>query len=206
MKDQRCSTLALAGVFQAASLVNQIANTGKANNANIETSIESLFIFDAENADRIYGTASGVQHGLKTLVRHMKAEIKKEDVQIMGYVVSLLVLERKLNRAPSMMKKLHDQLQTIESQFEFFNLQHTNTFAKLAQLYKDTVSTLGPKIMVSGEYPHLNNENNANKVRALLLAGIRSAVLWRQCGGSRWQLLFGRKKIAHHAEQILTEM
>ena len=39
-------TLALAGIYQAASLVKQIATTGNANNAHIEASIETLFRFD----------------------------------------------------------------------------------------------------------------------------------------------------------------
>ena len=34
-----------------------------------------------------------------------------------------------------------------------------------------------------------------HKVRALLLAGIRAAVLWRQLGGSRAQIIFARKKM-----------
>src|SRR3569623_1381139 len=45
----------------------------------------------------------------------------------------------------------------------------------------------------------------ANKVRTLLLAAIRSAVLWRQCGGNRWQLIFGRRKIIDTARALLGE-
>jgi high frequency lysogenization protein len=36
-----------------------------------------------------------------------------------------------------------------------------------------------------------------------LLAGIRSAVLWRQLGGTRLQLLFSRKSIVSDAEELL---
>ena len=43
----------------------------------------------------------------------------------------------------------------------------------------------------------------AAKVRATLLAGIRSAVLWRQSGGNRWQLIFGRRKIIEQAGRLL---
>ena len=74
---------------------------------------------------------------------------------------------------------------------------------KLGHLYKETISTLGPKIIVSGEQPYLSNENNASKVRAVLLAGIRSAVLWRQCGGSRWQFFFGQKAYQKECEKII---
>jgi high frequency lysogenization protein len=44
------------------------------------------------------------------------------------------------------------------------------------------------------------------KVRALLLAGIRAAVLWRQVGGSRLQILFSRAKIKAAAEKILQQI
>ena len=113
------------------------------------------------------------------------------------------MLEKKLSADAHMLDTIDKRLREIESQFDFFSLDHENTYAKLGQLYKDTVSTLGPKIIVSGEQPFLSNEHNASKVRALLLAGIRSAVLWRQCGGSRWQFLFGRNAYIRECEAIL---
>ncbi|MEK9134155.1 MAG: DUF489 family protein, partial [Pseudomonadota bacterium] len=66
-----------------------------------------------------------------------------------------------------------------------------------------TISTLTPRIMVNGEHGHLSNPLIAAKVRAALFAGIRSAFLWRQLGGNRWQLLFNRAKIAGEAAKIL---
>ena len=33
---------------------------------------------------------------------------------------------------------------------------------------------------------------NADLIRALLLAGIRAAFVWRQSGGARWKLIFQR--------------
>lgn len=195
-------TLALAGIYQAASLVKQIANTGKANNAQIETSVETLFRFDASNVEEVYGSISGVSHGLEVLLHHLK-DRSNRDIEITKYVVSLIMLERKLSANSTMLEELSKRLKSIESQLEFFSLNHDNTFAKLGQLYKDTISTLGPKIIVSGEQPFLSNEHNASKVRALLLAGIRSAVLWHQCGGSRWQFLFGRKAYIEECEKIL---
>jgi len=46
----------------------------------------------------------------------------------------------------------------------------------------------------------------ANKIRTLLLAGIRAAVLWRQMGGNRWQLLFSRKDIINDAKMLIGEI
>ena len=196
-------TLALAGVYQCASLVKKIANTGIANNAHIESSIETLFRFDANTVEEVYGSIAGVLHGVKVLHKNLNDK-SNQDIEITKYVLSLIMLERKLSKNSAMLDDIDKKLKQIQSQFDFFSLNHENTFAKLGQLYKDTISTLGPKIIVSGEQPHLNNERNANKVRALLLAGIRSAVLWNQCGGSRWQFLFGRSAYIIECEKIIT--
>ena len=51
-----------------------------------------------------------------------------------------------------------------------------------------------------------NNPDNANKVRAILLAGIRAAVLWTQCGGSRWQVLFKRSALLLETEKLLARL
>lgn len=198
-------TLALAGIYQAASLVKKIANTGSVNNAQIDTILETLFRFNANTVEEVYGNAAGISHGINVLHNSLNDKSTR-DIDITKYVISLISLERKLSNNKDMLDEMSNRLNKIESQFEFFTLNHENTIAKLGHLYKETISTLGPKIIVSGEQLHLNNETNANKVRALLLAGIRSAVLWRQCGGSRWQFLFGRTAYKKECKHILNNV
>ncbi|HLR87578.1 MAG TPA: DUF489 family protein, partial [Wenzhouxiangella sp.] len=41
-------------------------------------------------------------------------------------------------------------------------------------------------------------------VRAILLAGLRSAILWHQVGGRQWQLIFRRGKMLQEARSLLT--
>ena len=203
MRD-RC--IALAGVFQACALVQQIANRGSANSAVIDTTIETLFRFDVNSTEEVFGGVAGVNTGLRTLKEQLGTTRGDRDIEITRYVISLLVLERNLSRNHEMLETISTRLQEIESSLEYFSLGHDNIYAKLGGLYQDTISTLGPRVMVSGEQPWLNNEINASKVRALLLSGIRSAVLWRQCGGTRWQILFSRKKYLLECERLLTEI
>jgi len=203
---KREQTLALAGVFQAASLVQQIANKGMANSAVIESSLETLFRFDADTTEGVFGNLAGVGTGLRVLNEQLAAFKSKRNVEVTHYVISLLVLERKLSSNSKMLKQITETLAEIETSLEFFSLMHENIFVKLGALYKETVSTLEPKIIVHGEQTHLSNESNASKVRALLLAGIRSAVLWRQCNGSRWHILFGRKRYLSEAKTMLEEL
>ncbi|XMR37004.1 DUF489 family protein [Escherichia coli] len=49
----------------------------------------------------------------------------------------------------------------------------------------DAVRPIGPRIQVAGTPLFLQQPLVQHKVRALLLAGIRACVLWRQLGGSR---------------------
>ena len=64
------------------------------------------------------------------------------------------------------------------------------------------ISDLKPRIMVAGEQNYLLNTDTAARVRTLLLAGIRAAVLWRQLGGSKWKLLLSRKRYVSVARNL----
>ncbi len=198
--------LALAGVFQAASLVKQIATTGMANSAVIESSLETLFKFDADSVDDVYGGVAGVSAGIREMNRQFSSARAERDVDVTRYVISILTLERKLSANRDMLDKIGKTLDNIKSNLDYFSLMHENTIIKIGQLYKDTVSHLSPRIVVSGEQTHLGNENNASKIRALLLAGLRSAILWRQCGGSRLSVLFNRKRYENESTLLLREL
>jgi high frequency lysogenization protein len=199
-------TLALAGVFQAASLVKQIATTGMANSAVIESSLETLFKFDAGSVEDVYGGVAGVGAGIRELNRQLNSNRGDRDTEITRYVISMLTLEKKLSANKAMLDQIAKTLENIKSGLDYFSLMHENTILKIGQLYKDTVSNLNPRIIVSGEQTHLGNENNASRIRALLLAGLRSAILWRQCGGSRLTILFNRKSYEHESKLLLREL
>ena len=93
----------------------------------------------------------------------------------------------------------------IRNQLNYFPPTHENILAALGELYQATISTLRPRIMVQGEPTYLADKARANQIRALLLAGIRAAVLWRQLGGRRWQLFISRRKILETAQQLLEQ-
>ena len=62
------------------------------------------------------------------------------------------------------------------------------------------------QIMVRGEPLYLQNSELAGQIRAMLLTGIRAAVLWRQCGGTKWSLLFGRRNYVNECEALMREI
>ncbi len=198
-------TLALAGIFQSAFLVQEVAHDGKADNEPFEASLRSILALDPPDTASVYGGVDGVRLGLDLLVCELGGSDQPRDKELVKYVVTVLHLERQLAKQPDMLQKVAAGIQRAEGQSEHFSLTHENVIASLAGTYVDTISTLTPRIMVTGEHGYLSHPDVANKVRALLLAAIRSAVLWRQCGGGRMQLLFGRRALLVEAQRLLAE-
>jgi len=196
--------LAFAGILQACHCVQQIARTGMTDTDAMTTSINSIFIIDADRTQDIYSQGdrlrSGIQYGIETLSN------RRDDstIETMKYVISVIQLERTLNKHSDALEQLGTGIEKVRGQTEHFATMHTNIMASLADLYSNTLSNLKPRIMVSGEPTLLDNTDNVNKIRALLLAAVRSAVLWRQLGGTRLQLLFSRKRYLAEMKGLLS--
>jgi high frequency lysogenization protein len=198
-------TIALAGVAQAAALVQQLATTGTADPTAMEVSIGSILKVDTDTVIDVYGSLAGLQLGLEQLKLQM-GNYKIANPEQARYAASLVFLESQLSKQPKMLKTISTGIEKAENQAGHFGLLHENVLANLADIYSNTVSKLQPKIMVNGETQHLTNTYTADKIRACLLAGIRSVILWRQCGGTRWKFLFQRKKIQAELQVLLTQI
>lgn len=195
---------ALAAVFQAAALVEQLARTGDVPNETTEPLLKSLFQQNPEHFNDIYGDASTrLTVGLKQLKAVAGKDPQGISPDVTRYALSLLHLEKKLSKAPDMLNALGDGIQQASRQAEHFSISHENTTASLAGLYKQTLSNLSFRIRVTGNPTYLQTNHTANRVRALLLAGIRAAMLWRQVGGKRWHLLVNRGRYLKACDQLL---
>lgn len=196
-------TIALAGVCQAANLVQQIAHNGQCSEASLETCIRSLFATDpATTLDVFGGDLPDIREGLVTLASILSQQSKQQDIEVLRYVLNLIQLEAKLNRRSDMLDVIGSRINQARHTASHFGYTHGNLISNLASVYADTISTFRLRIQVSGNPAVLRQDENAAKVRALLLAGIRSAVLWRQTGGRRWQLIFTRKKVIENAQRL----
>jgi len=195
--------MALAGIYQAAQLTQQIARRGMADTQAMSTSIGSLFKVDSSDVSEVYGGIAGIGDGLR-LLRDQLSGAKQRDVELTRYIIALIQLEHKLSKHPDMLASISREIQEATRRLQHFSLLHPNILSHLAEIYKQSISTLQPKIMVKGEPPYLQNPDNINKIRALLLAGIRSAMLWRQVGGLRRQIIFKRRKLINAAHHLVT--
>lgn len=121
------------------------------------------------------------------------------------YAVTLVFLVKLLNKKPDLLDKINLSVQKAQAQAEIYGVIHENVLSRLGDLYYNTVGTLHPRIMVNGNETYLTQPAIVNKIRALLLAGIRATILWRQCGGSRWRFLIYRKKLQNEIKFLLKE-
>ncbi len=199
-------TLALAGIFQSAALIEQLATEGELNQAAFDCSFDSLFTFEVTNVIDVFGNLSGLSRGLKTLSLTLGGNDRNPDKNITYYSLSMLKLAAKLKRNHDMAALVQDRLKTTESQSRDFNLGRMSVINKIDGVYQSTISTITPRIMVQGDRTYLGDSINASKIRTLLLAGIRAAVLWRQLGGSQWKLLTSRKKYVRTANNFLLKI
>jgi high frequency lysogenization protein len=121
-------------------------------------------------------------------------------------MLSLMHLQKKLSRSPKMLTTLTQRLRQTQKQVDYFTLTHPTVITNLSDIYLNTISTFKFRIIILGSQRVLHARENMDKVRALLLAGVRAAVLWKQVGGSRIQILFSRTKIKAAAEKILQQI
>ena len=199
-------TIALAGVAQAARLVDQISRTGSYPIEFLEPSIHSLFEFNADNVAAIYGGLAGVKLGLNNLSAMLASRQADENREIVRYVFNMLYLERKFASSDEMMSIVHSRLEHTSFRAEHFSGHVNDVCHSVSGIYQDTLSKLRFRIKVSGSAQHLQDTVNADIIRALLLAGIRSAFLWRQLGGRRWRLVFERKRILQTSQQLSRDL
>ncbi|BCD88340.1 high frequency lysogenization protein HflD [Pseudomonas solani] len=188
--------IALGAVFEAAVLVDKIAKTGQISEAPLGCMLGSLLVRDPKSTLDVYGGDDiNLRDGYKALISALEREPSSLQREPLRYALSLLTLERQLNKREDMLQLIGSRLDQIQQQTQHFGLVHDNVIASCGSLYQDTLSTFRQRIQVHGDMRNLQQPSNAAKIRALLLTGIRSARLWRQLGGHRWQLLFSRRKL-----------
>jgi len=200
---ERDRTIALAALLQVVTLVKQLAETGNIDQAEFETLLTSLIATDAPNTEAIYGNLSKLRTGFEQLNNQLSKNKDKKDVQILRYVIGLLHLERKLSKRPAMMDLIGREIDQIPQQIEYFgDINNPQIVARFADIYHRTISELSPRIQVLGDPTILQHADNINRVRTLLLAGIRAAMLWHQKGGRRWHFVFQSNKILKNGTEL----
>ena len=126
-------------------------------------------------------------------------------MESLSYAVSIMQLENNFRKKTKMQTYIGAELLPISEINDGTEIHEIKDLQakKIAALYTETISTLSPRIVVNGRPQHLQVDRTVHWIRTLLFAGLRSAVLWRQLGGGRFNLMFGRKKMLEQVQSLL---
>ncbi len=203
----RDHVLALAGLVQATSLINSASRSGLVSQDTLENSINSVFIQNPGSALDVFGGVTGVRKGLLILRELLTNFDVAQHGRILQYALAIMGLERKLTTRPAIMRQLGAEIANIDEQRMLRQsddrLIDASSVRQLSTLYESLISEIQPQIQINGNRQHLQDRTNIERIRALLLAGLRACVLWRQVGGNKWQLAFNRRAMTGAIEQLL---
>ncbi|WP_444939296.1 high frequency lysogenization protein HflD [Microbulbifer sp. JMSA002] len=206
MNNWRDQALALAGIFQSATLVERLAKTGTAPQAQLETGVYSLFQLNPDRTEDVFAGAEKLLPGLQVSRQLLQSRQHPEYTDCLRYALSVLYLQRQLSKKGELLSIIGSRLEKAKIQAEHFAPTHENVFSNLASIYSDTLGTFRFRIQVLGDFNFLQQQRVANQIRSMLFAGIRSATLWRQLGGRRLHLLFQRKKLLRATDELIAQI
>lgn len=226
--DWEYRNIALAVAAQCAQLVHALAFTGRADQQQIDACIAPLLILNPGTTSDVYPDVGRFVSGLDFLQKSLTSTGAREYGEPIKYVLGMTVLQQQLMKVPAMQALIRRRLplltvrhatsqgtvseETGEVLADAVNQPFAGSFATrptsqfdlsgLATLYQDTISKLTFRIHVKGNIEFLKDPRVADSIRALLLAGIRSSLLWHQLGGRRWHLIVYKKRIRDCVSQV----
>ena len=200
MRDQindegHAQAIALAAVVQSALLVDVLSREGGAPAAGMQTLAESLFRFEWERVEDVFGGLPELQRGLDALGDMLANGSMTEHRSALRYTLSMLHLGTQLSRDKSRLGVIRTRLEHAAVKQSHFSSRFDEIAANLAAIYQECVSPMRFRIQVNGSAKHLQDPRVAERIRALLLCGLRAAVLWRHMGGRRYKLVLERGKL-----------
>jgi high frequency lysogenization protein len=189
---------------QAAYLVDKLSTTGSCHdNTAFETSLHSIMCTESDTPLAVFGGYPSLKVGFKSMLEQLGNSNKMRNMHVTKYMIGMITLEKKLRRNPSIRNLLGERINQVQRQLAHFEIDDHSVLSNLDAIYKELISPLGPRIQVNGNPSCLQQTQTQHKIRALLLAGVRATVLWRQLGGKRRHLVFSRKAMIHQATQDL---
>ncbi len=189
--------MAVSALAHIAWMVNRLARHGQCDETMLAWLLERLFSTHAAPEQWHHALC------LRTLKRQLRGEYEEDAKAIMHYMMSLLSLEKILGRHPQMLQRIADRLRQIANGKAFFGDAVTsNTLAGVAALYGETISTLQPRIIVHGKPEYLNRQETTDRVRTLLLVGIRAAHQWHRHGGNHFRFILDRNRMLKTIDRL----
>lgn len=192
---ERQQAIALAAVVQSALLVDVLSREGSAPAAGMQTLADSLFRVEWDRVEDVFGGLPELQRGLDALGDMLANGSLTEHRSALRYTLSMLHLGTQLSRDKGRLGTIRARLEHAAVKQSHFSSRFDEIASSLASIYQECVSPMRFRIQVNGSARHLQDPRVAERIRALLLCGLRAAVLWRHLGGRRYKLVLERGRL-----------
>ena len=110
MNSQQQQALALAAVFEAATLADQIATSGDCDHAAMEALLDGVMTMEATDFDTIYPRPALFRNGLRLLRQSLNREQTRQAARPLSYSLALLHLSSKLRKNSDVISILRHRL------------------------------------------------------------------------------------------------
>ncbi|MCG3169965.1 MAG: High frequency lysogenization protein HflD [Pseudomonadales bacterium] len=191
----RAQALALAAMLECATLVDELARTGEARAHGVRTLANGLLRFEWQRVEDVWGGGGALGGALQRLESALMLSAGDAQAPALRYALALAHLGKRLARDRERLALIRGRLQALAADAQQFTQDFDTVAPALAALYEETISRYSFRIKVTGSPGHLRDPRVVARIRALLLAGVRAAVLWRFVGGNLPGLLLGRARL-----------
>lgn len=214
MSDIKSEAIALAALFQCCLQIDRLSQTGYYDEQAVAAVIRALLVTNPKDVEEIYNTAD-LKTGFRQLIKctdksDTQTVIASKDITSMAF--KLIELSVRVERNTRVFNRLSDEIDALEKailteQADFLDgdssvVNTRSNFHLFGTLYQSIISPNFPPLIIYGQENILKDTDNQEKIRALLLAGIRAVILWRQLGGRRRFFIFRRNKILEYAKKF----
>ena len=199
----RCTderVLALAGVLQCATIVDELATQGHSNDSSTAACVVAFFLRDQASIRSFFDNTSNVQLGLAQLGKLFSGLPTEEIRRRTGYAFQMIQLSKQMADRPDMLGVIGADMDRMEAMRD--NLNELELQSQVGELYQKTISKLSFRIQVQGQHGYLRQEDTASTIRAILFCGIRFAHLWRQQRGSQMDFFLRKSQIRDIAKRL----
>ena len=201
----RDKTLALAAIFQAAGLANELARKGSTDSSVEAFLTQTVLVMDTDNISEIYPSIDGLKPGLRWLEGCLLEQGRglQNAGEIIRIALGVIQVEGQFNEHEGVQNTLRTRLENINRQRVMNpDMSSTELNNLLGSAYVDSLGQLRFRVQIRGDAKQLQAPGMAERIRAILLAGVRAAWLWRRLGGRRWHLILTRGQILREIREI----
>ena len=197
-KPEKNQIIALSGIFQSCYLVSNLSRYGLITEQNLKSNIQVLFNQNTENIMDVYGSIESLRHGIDSIKKLIASKHREKLSETLRYAIGVMHLAKKLQKDKRMLMMIKKRLEVTAKQIKHFSIIHPNVLESISQIYQDSFGTFFFRININGNFKYLRQDQIVYQIRCLLFSGVRSAMLFHQIGGRRYQLILNKKHILEH--------